>query len=257
MPNMNDLAKRSRDSEVDEAILNALLKGKRSQAMLFHIRHNGGTPQEAWYAIKDLAEIPNYERPSHDPHVDRVERYLHGRDTASSVKWNMAMLCVVAVGMLICARGWPRMSDGVQSYWWPESSAIVTNVRYYATSYWAQQRKVVRRFVDYQYEYEIDGSEYNATIIKQSYVEMFDGPRLKRGDSIRILFDDQNPMKSIHQRNMYQRALPVMIGVIVMLPPTGLLALSLFFEVTHRELEKCDPLRLAEEERSERIRIQS
>ena len=85
--------------------------------------------------------------------------------------------------------------------------------------------------------------EVSETVVKQSYVEMFDGPQLRCGDVITILFDADSPDRSAHIRDMYQRALPVMFGVIVLLPPLGLLALSVFFEMTYRDLEKVDPVR--------------
>lgn len=240
---MSIVNQRPKHPSIDDAILDALLSGNRARAMLYHIRQYGGTTQEAWRAISDLVEVPTCDKPSQDPHVDRVERYLHGRDTADSTKWNLAMLCIAAVGLLFAIRGWSRMSDGIQSYWWPKTSAIVTDIRHYATSYWSQQRKVVRNYVDYKYSYEVDGRQHSATVIKQRYIEMFDGPPLRRGDAIRVLFDESDPSKSIHVRDMYQRALPVVLGVLVMLPALGLLALSAHFELTHRDLERCDPAR--------------
>ena len=91
---------------------------------------------------------------------------------------------------------------------------------------------------------------YSQEIVEQPYVDMFDGKQWHRGDTIPIIVNPNDPSQAIHIRMMYQRALPVAFGFIIMLPAIGMLCLAVFFEVTHRDLERCDPARTVHQHQS-------
>ncbi len=228
----------------DENILAALLAGNRARAMLFHLRHYGGTTQEAWRAIKGLADIPNFEEPSHDLHVDRVDRYLTGRgDMKANLIWLSIILLAIAIGAFVVMHNWSRMTTGIASYGWAETQAVVVDARYRSESHWSQQRKVTRHYVRYEYRYEADGKVYSNLVPNQHWVEMFDGQQPRRGDTITVSYDEHNPSTSLHLRDMYQRAFPVVVGLVILIPALGFLTLSISFELSYRDLAKCDPAR--------------
>ena len=229
-------------SAVDEAILDELVAGNRARAMLFHMRHYGGTPQDAWKAIRGLAGSDESESPDRDPHVRRLEDYLKGRgSTKDKVVFLAITAGVIAIGALIVGWNWHRLVAGIDSYGWEKSSATVIEANYHGSTHYSQGREVKRVKVDYQFRYGAGGKTYRQSVKRMPFVDMFDGPRLQRGDRITIVVNPDDPSQAIHRRRMYHRVLPVVVGVLIMVPAIGLLILSISTELAHRDLEACDP----------------
>ena len=228
--------------DIDEAILHELHCGKRARAILFYIRKYGGTPRDAWHAIDGLCDTSPFDAPDQDPHVGTVERYLAGRH---SFKHNLACtlitLGVIAISALIVFRSWSEFAKGIDSYSWETTNATVVNARYYGNRRYSQGREVDNHFVDYQFRYPANGCTYSHSISRQPFVELFDGPKWRSNDTIAVVVDPDDPSRAIHIRRMYHRTLPVLLGVVIMLPAIGLLLLATCFEISYRDLQRCDP----------------
>ncbi len=236
-------AEASADDAVDDRIVEALMAGKRARAILFHFRHYGGSPADSWRAIQGLHDDRRWDKPGQDPQFARVERYLAGRDSPKTMRiWVGGLLAVVLVGLFFVVRGWGAVATGLHSYGWDETTAVVRDVRYHeVTRLRHSGGEATDRYIDYRYAYEVDGEEYVETIMRWEVYLSSDDDWMKIGDVLDIVVDPEDPSRSIHERRMYQRLVPVLIGLVVMTPPILILALFAFFEITHRDLERHDP----------------
>lgn len=235
----NPICQQPNDLITDEGILKAVDQKRYADAILMLHQVRQYSLDEAWQMVQLLRDDQPYEKPDDDPEYLLAKEHISGGSTWSENKPFAAIaLAFILCGGLLVAWNWRRFHTGIESFWWNEGTATAFNVRHYGRTTYPQGRKVTRHFVDYNYHYIQNGTVYSATVKKRSYNRLFDGDRLKDGQSIAIFYDPNDPSRSIHKRRLYARSIGFVFGILISLPGISMLLFGVCRTWRHRRLSK-------------------
>lgn len=231
---LNDLA-----PDVQDEVLKLVIAGHRSGATLILYRLLDCTLEEAWYIMNGLSDDSSFESPDQDMSFTRVETYLMEKGSRQETKYFiLAALLFIAVGGTLAIIKWPRLQTGLDSYFWDTTDAEVVDIAFTSKRYSTKYQSVIH-YINYRYEYSVHGST-NRGVGRRSYIPDWE-ETFEMGDSIEILYNPRRPEESMHDRNMYSRALWVIVGMIITLPGFGIFGFGAFQKLSDRGLKKLDP----------------